>query len=373
MTEWRTVVEIRHRGLGKPLEDGGRIIEPVFLRVRDDKQTYRCTSDQLTVRGEVMAVTTAVTATSKTSSVHHEKKSYDSSREQSAMTTTELAERVRRLEASVSNEVFERDHIIHTSMLALLTREHHFQIGVPGIAKSMLVERILSRISGFGDHDYFERLMSRQMPEDRLFGPPDLGEMMVVVMEDEDGKQYKDGGKVRRDYSRHLPAARIAFLDEIFKCSESSLNAMLKILNERVYDDEYEGKIQTDLWSVFSASNEMAESEQLDALWDRFLFRHYVDPIQDMENFAAMIVAEFDPNPEQLVSLDEFEAAQAEVKQVEITEAVVEAIQELKHKLEEQSIYPSDPPLACSYEGCPCRGMARRLHRSRDHPHPSPR
>lgn len=52
MSTFTTVVEIRHRGLGKTIEDGGKMIEPVFMRVRKDKPPYSCSSDQLTVRGE---------------------------------------------------------------------------------------------------------------------------------------------------------------------------------------------------------------------------------------------------------------------------------------------------------------------------------
>ena len=55
---------------------------------------------------------------------------------------TKLAEQVQRLEAGVANEIQERDAIVHTGVLALLTKQHHFQVGVPGIAKSMLIERI---------------------------------------------------------------------------------------------------------------------------------------------------------------------------------------------------------------------------------------
>jgi MoxR-like ATPase len=250
---------------------------------------------------------------------------------------TNLAEKVRRLEASVANEIQERDAIAHTGVLALVTRENHFQVGVPGIAKSMIVERIIARIDGFGPHDYFHRLMSRQMPEDKLFGPPDLGEMQVVVI---DGK--RTGGVVKRDTSRHLPAAKIAFLDEIFKCSEGSLNALLNALNERIFDDEIEGQISIPLMSTFAASNELQESDMLDALWDRFLFRHHAQPIQDMSSMKNMLMTQFEEDVEKIITLDELTAAQAEVNAVEIPEKVIDAILTLKDNLSEVGVNPSD-------------------------------
>jgi len=54
MKSHSSVVEIRHRGLSRNIEDGGKMIEPVFLRVRDDKPSYSCSSAQLTVRGEAL-------------------------------------------------------------------------------------------------------------------------------------------------------------------------------------------------------------------------------------------------------------------------------------------------------------------------------
>lgn len=250
---------------------------------------------------------------------------------------TTLADKVRRLEASVANEIQERDSIAHTGVLALVTRENHFQVGVPGIAKSMIVERIIARIDGFGPHDYFHRLMSRQMPEDKLFGPPDLGEMQVVVI---DGK--RTGGVVRRDTSRHLPSARIAFLDEIFKCSEGSLNALLNALNERTFDDEIQGQVDIPLMSTFAASNELQESDMLDALWDRFLFRHHAQPIQDMGSMKNMLMTEFEEDPEKYITLDELVEAQNEVKAVQIPEKVIDAVLTLKDNLSEAGINPSD-------------------------------
>lgn len=255
---------------------------------------------------------------------------------------TDLASKFHLLEEVVAAEVLEREPVIHTAALALLTRNHHVQIGVPGIAKSMSVERIVKRIAGFGEGDYFHLLMMRQMPDDKIFGPPDMGKMQTIVLKDENGAEYVREGVMRRKIQRHLPVALIAFLDEIFKCSESTLNAMLNALNERYYDDEEDGKIDIPLMSMFSASNELPESDMLDALWDRILFRHLVNPLQDMGNMATMLTSTFDPNPEPIITLDELRAAQAEVREVEIPSKVVEALINLKGTLEDASVYPTD-------------------------------
>ena len=60
----------------------------------------------------------------------------------------------------------------------------------------------------------------------------------------------------------------MAFLDEIFKANSAILNSLLTILNERRFDN---GKTRQviPLLAVVAASNELPESEELDALYDR--------------------------------------------------------------------------------------------------------
>jgi MoxR-like ATPase len=58
----------------------------------------------------------------------------------------------------------------------------------------------------------------------------------------------------------------MAFLDEIFKASSSILNALLTILNERVYHNGAERQA-VPLQALIAASNELpSEQEELSAL-----------------------------------------------------------------------------------------------------------
>ena len=76
----------------------------------------------------------------------------------------------------------------------------------------------------------------------------------------------------------YLPAASIAFLDEIFKANSAILNALLTLLNEREFDNGTRRE-RTPLMAVVGASNELPEGEELDALYDRFLLRLHVGPV----------------------------------------------------------------------------------------------
>jgi MoxR-like ATPase len=60
----------------------------------------------------------------------------------------------------------------------------------------------------------------------------------------------------------------VAFLDEIFKANSAILNSLLTILNERRFDNGKSRQV-IPLLAVVAASNELPESEELDALYDR--------------------------------------------------------------------------------------------------------
>lgn len=70
----------------------------------------------------------------------------------------------------------------------------------------------------------------------------------------------------------YLPKASVAFIDEIFKANSAILNTLLTILNERLYDNG-STRETVPLLCLVGASNELPESEELDALYDRFLLR----------------------------------------------------------------------------------------------------
>lgn len=81
--------------------------------------------------------------------------------------------------------------------------------------------------------------------------------------------------KYIRQIEGYLPSASVAFIDEIFKANSAILNTLLTILNERLFDN---GSMRVDvpLVCLVGASNELPESDELDALYDRFLVRKQV-------------------------------------------------------------------------------------------------
>lgn len=82
-----------------------------------------------------------------------------------------------------------------------------------------------------------------------------------------------------------LPRAEIAFLDEVFKANSSILNALLGILNERIFHNA--GRVwRVNLMMLFGASNEIPrqdDGDELGAFYDRFPVRAVCDPVGDDE------------------------------------------------------------------------------------------
>ena len=173
----------------------------------------------------------------------------------------------------ISDGLYERREHVAVSLLAALSGQNVFLLGPPGTAKSMLARRLRSVFAG--KSRYFEYLMQRFSTPEEIFGPVSLAEL-------------KNDNYVRKTEG-FLPEADIAFLDEIWKSSPAILNTLLTIINEKTFRNG--AKInKVPLKSLIAASNETPPPKQgLEALYDRFIVRLYVPPMQQMENFENLL------------------------------------------------------------------------------------
>ena len=241
--------------------------------------------------------------------------------------TKPLQAKFEKLREVLQVELFERVSIIDTSIVALVSGTHHFQLGSPGVAKSLTAQRLRDHIGGLTLSDYFEVLMTRFSAPEEIFGPLDL-----VALQQSRYKWMVDG---------YLPTAWLAFLDEIWKSNASVLNALLWILNERKFRND--GTVNSvQLHSMFCASNEMPEGEELNALYDRIHFRHIVRPIQEPGNFIGMLKLSASPTEGAVIDRSEIEQAVAEAKQVIVPDDVWEALNTIRQDLRAEGIEPTD-------------------------------
>ncbi|KAK3281171.1 hypothetical protein CYMTET_11021 [Cymbomonas tetramitiformis] len=157
--------------------------------------------------------------------------------------------------------LIERDAEARLVLLAALTGEHLLLLGPPGTAKSELGRRLNKVLAG---GKYFERLLTKFSTPEELFGPLSIRQLEQDIYE--------------RKIEGYLPDSTVAFIDEIFKANSSILNTLLTIMNERTFHNGA-FPIATELVCMVGASNEMPESEELEALFDRFLIRRWVEPV----------------------------------------------------------------------------------------------
>ena len=162
--------------------------------------------------------------------------------------------RFQNIAQTLTKSFLDKQEIIRLLMVSAIAGEHMVIVGPPGTAKSALIRTFSELV----DAKYFEYLLTRFTEPNELFGPIDI-------------KEFREGRYTRRTENTLLEA-EIVFLDEIFKSNSAILNSLLHIINERKFSNGPEVR-KVPLISMFAASNEVPNDENLSAMFDRFLLR----------------------------------------------------------------------------------------------------
>ena len=245
-------------------------------------------------------------------------------------------EKINYIIKKLSEGLYGKDEVIALTFLCALAGKSVFLYGPPGTAKSLIVRRIAS---AFKDSKYFGQLMNRFTTPEDVFGPVSLSKLK------ED--------KFERQTEGYLPKADFVFLDEIWKSSPAILNTLLTIINEKVYrNGSAEEKVP--LKALVSASNETPPKGQgLEAMYDRFIMRLFVDTAKDVDNFVRLISDKdvaFDAsfNDDEKISTQYLEELKSIIEDIKVPENVVNIICSIKDEIYEynkgnnETIYISD-------------------------------
>ena len=234
------------------------------------------------------------------------------------------ADKLQALRQELKGLFVERDEFVDGALAALLARQHVLLIGPPGSGKSMIVHALCERIAGAS---YFHWLLTKFTTPEELFGPVSL--------------QGLERDRYYRVTDGKLPKAHIAFLDEIFKANSAILNALLSLINERVYHNDAT-PTPVPLDTLFGASNLLPESRDLDCLFDRFLFRYQVDYIEESDGFRSMLEAPDEARGSAGLSLADLEQARAEAGRVALGEQVIAWLTEIRSRIRGRGLVVSD-------------------------------
>lgn len=186
-------------------------------------------------------------------------------------------QRLGRVEQALNARFHNLAEPIRALILSVLSAEPLLFLGPPGTAKSRLL-RAFCQSMGIGEKDggYFEYLLTPFTEPGELFGHYDIASL------------HREGVLKRMDGGM-LQHARVAFLDEIFHASSALLNAVLSILNERVFHDRGRS-LAVPLECLFAASNTVPEEEALLAVMDRFLLRCRLESVPAEPNDLEALV-----------------------------------------------------------------------------------
>lgn len=198
---------------------------------------------------------------------------------------------------------------IRSLLLALISRQHVLLLGPPGVGKSLLATKLGE---AFEAPPLIRLLTAYSLPEE-VFGPLSLKAL--------------EAGRYERLTDGYLPTVKIALLDEIFKANSGLLNALLTALNERCFDNgPTRQRIPLEL--VVGCSNEGPQDESLGALYDRFVFRHWVEPISGAADFHRLLTLEDKP-VEARLSFEQINVLRARAAALPMEPATLEALKQI--------------------------------------------
>ncbi len=206
-----------------------------------------------------------------------------------------LLEEMAKIEEELNERFFNFKEPVRALILSVLSDETLLLVGPPGTGKSQLIRDFCELIGILSRKDwvhnlnkanntkkdklveeaeaspyYFEYLLTRFTEPGELFGYFDIGKLQHAPYE------------LERDITGMMQQATVVYLDEIFRGSSAILNALLAFLNERIFHDRGD-VVDVKVQALFSATNDIPTTADLQAVFDRFVVRCWVHNLADNE------------------------------------------------------------------------------------------
>jgi MoxR-like ATPase len=230
-------------------------------------------------------------------------------------TLADARARLQAVEDGLNAAFTERRGEVRSLTTALVAGEHVLLLGPPGTAKSALTQAFCAAT---GDGPFFQVLMTRYTVPEEVFGPISLAGL--------------EHDKYERITLGYLPSAKGAFIDEIFKGNSSILNSLLTILNEGEFDNGgVRGAVPLEM--CVGASNELPTDDALAALYDRFLLRHWVEPVKNRSEVKKLLMGRGAPKVTARLQPGDLSVLRAAAATIRVTDEVADLLLDLKDSL----------------------------------------
>jgi MoxR-like ATPase len=214
---------------------------------------------------------------------------------------------------AVGSVIFGQEDIINQSLTAILSGGHMLLIGVPGLAKTKLVEALGVTLG----------LNAR-----RIQCTPDLMPSDILGSE-----VLEEGDKGRRSF-RFIPGpifSQLVMADEVNRASPRTQSALLQAMQEHQATIAGQNYPMPKPFHVLATQNPLEKEGTYplpEAQLDRFLLQIDID-YPDLEAERRMLLSTTvmnEPEIKAIVSADELQQLQALVRRMPISEKVVEGI-----------------------------------------------
>ena len=243
-----------------------------------------------------------------------------------------VRDKITRVKNYVKSVVVGHNDLIDMIFAALLTQNHVFVYGPPGVAKTYTAESIFQFLAG----TVFKVQCSKRMSEDYMIGPPDM-------------KLFKDSGIIHHITKGFLPEADYAIIDEALDAPESVLRATLGILNERhlMKGQQYQ---KCPMKTAVFATNYSPDSEALEAVEDRFLYRLEVAQLSSSEQLLGMLNAGSDEQPRIRLTKGDLALAAASISEIYVPQVFQEAVIQIALDCRAEGLRVSDRRIKWSFD-----------------------
>jgi MoxR-like ATPase len=239
--------------------------------------------------------------------------------------TAAVTAAVEKMRAAISfqdGKLVERRTALQLLAIALISRSHILLHGNPGNAKSMSVDGLL-----------------RHLPELRLVktqaykaSSPEqfLGPISFKAMEEDE---------YRRKVDRKFADCEVYFCDEVPRAPRAVLPAFQGGMVEREFDNG-DGPKPIDLMTFIGTSNHIPEDDELEAFFDRFLWKLVITPPSSQSSLVEILkggvqrrsqgsAANAQVDPATVVTREELELLQVAATKVTVPDEVMEALAEV--------------------------------------------